>query len=105
MDSYAGAATLEWWANRSTCLGSYEVHVEIEVAGSTWTCRATLAGPLSGDEKEGFDFLMALDPVFTLRLDANGTLLVDVTEVDDGGRLALTAHEAAESGGSRQLWH
>ncbi|MDX2707638.1 hypothetical protein PV350_33045 [Streptomyces sp. PA03-6a] len=103
MDSYAGAATLEWWANRSTCLGSFEVHVEIEVAGSTWTCQATLAGPLSGEE--GFDFLMALDPVFTLRLDANGTLMVDVIAVRDGGRLALTAHEATESGGSRQLWH
>lgn len=65
------------------------MHVEIEVAGSTWTCQATLADPLSGDEKEGFDFLMALDPVFTLRLDANGTLMVDVIAVRDGGRLAL----------------
>ncbi|WP_406262250.1 hypothetical protein OH779_07115 [Actinacidiphila glaucinigra] len=104
MDSYVGAATLEWWANRSTCLGWFDVRIEVGVTGSVWSCSATLADPLHGDRKEVFDFLMALDPVFTLRFDARSSLLVDVALAGDGARLVLTAHAAEESAGSGQLW-
>ncbi|MFB7288788.1 hypothetical protein [Actinacidiphila glaucinigra] len=104
MDSHVGAATLEWWANRSTCLGSFDVRVEVGVTGSVWTCGARLSDPLHGERKEVFDFLMALDPVFTLRFDARSSLLVDVAVAGEGGRLVLTAYEAEESAGSRQLW-
>ncbi|MFF7678475.1 hypothetical protein [Actinacidiphila glaucinigra] len=104
MDSYVGAATLEWWANRSTRLGWFDVRVEVGVTDSVWNCSATLADPLHGDRKEVFDFLMALDPVFTLRFDARSSLLVDVAPAGNGARLVLTAYEAEESAGSGLLW-
>jgi hypothetical protein len=91
MDSYEGPATLEWWANRSTCLGSVAVHVAVCVTGNEWTCEASFSSPLGEDEREGFDFLMALDPVFTLRFQEDSTLVVNVAETTRG-RLTLTAY-------------
>ncbi|MFF7214782.1 hypothetical protein ACFZAU_30280 [Streptomyces sp. NPDC008238] len=96
MESYDGRATLEWWANPSTCLGSFDVHVEAGVTGPAWTRHATFADP-SGDHQEGFDFLMALGPCFTLRFDAGSTVDVHVAVEGDlageGGRLVLSACE------------
>ncbi|MEU4097038.1 hypothetical protein [Streptomyces sp. NPDC026673] len=100
MDGYEGAATLEWWANGSTCLGRIGVRVEIGVVGSAWTCEARFDGPLSADEREAFGFLMDLDPVVTLRFDEGSALLADVVEADPAGCLVLTAHESPESAGS-----
>lgn len=91
MDSYEGPATLEWWANRSTCLGSVAVDVIVRVAGDVWACEASFGTPLTQDEREGFDFLMAMDPVFLLRFEEDSTLLVNVAETDR--RLTLTAYE------------
>jgi hypothetical protein len=99
MDSYEGPATLEWWANRSTCLGSVAVNLTVAVIGTAWTCEASFSNSLTEDEQEGFDFLMALDPVFTLRFEDDSTLVVDVAENESGG-LALTAHESTATSGS-----
>lgn len=105
MDSYEGTATLEWWANRSTCLGRLGVRVAVRVTGNDWTCDAVLEPPLSAEDQENFDFLMKLDPLFTLRLDEGSMLLVNVAAAGEDGRLILTAYETeeAESAGSRQV--
>ncbi|MFC1408575.1 hypothetical protein ACEZCY_04680 [Streptacidiphilus sp. N1-12] len=107
MDSWEGAAELEWWANRITCLDGIGVRVTVCVSGDDWTCDAVFDPPLSRDAQEGFDFLMELDPLFTLRFDEEGTMpteirsfdggstiLVDVSVTEDQGRLSLAAFEA-----------
>ncbi|MER5894408.1 hypothetical protein [Streptomyces sp. NPDC001876] len=107
MDSYAGAATLEWWANRPTYLDRLRVRVAARAAGSGWTCEAILEPPLAADDRESFHFLREFDPHFTLRFDNASTLLVKVVEAGVEGRLILTAAEAdaAESTGIRLLPH
>ncbi|GAA3834422.1 hypothetical protein GCM10022403_079060 [Streptomyces coacervatus] len=103
MDSYEGTATLEWWANGSTCLSRVGVRVAVLVTGNGWTCEALVEPPLSAEDRESFDFLMKLDLLFTLRFDEESTLLVNVAAADDG-RLILTAYQAeADSSGSRQV--
>ncbi|MFD3499387.1 hypothetical protein ACFWWT_30235 [Streptomyces sp. NPDC058676] len=106
MNIHEGTATLEWWANRSTCLSRLGVRVTVRVTGSEWTCDAILDPPVSAEDREGFDFLMELDPLFTLRFDEGSTFLVNVVAAGTDGRLILTAHqaEAAKSadGCSRQ---
>lgn len=94
MDSYEGTATLEWWANGSTCLARLRVQVAVGVAGDNWTSEATYETPLAAEDRESFDFLMHLDPHFTLRFDDASTLLVQVVEAGVEGRLILTAAEA-----------
>jgi hypothetical protein len=105
MDSFEGTATLEWWANRSTCLARLGVRVAVRVTDNDWTCDAVLEPPLTAEDRESFDFLMALDPLFTLRFDEESTLHVNVVAAGTDGRLTLTAHqaEAAESASTRQL--
>ncbi|WP_329023308.1 MULTISPECIES: hypothetical protein [unclassified Streptomyces] len=107
MDSYEGTATLEWWANRSTCLGRLRVRIAVCTAGDNWTCEAALGSPLAAEDKKSFDFLMQLDPHFTLRFDDASTLLVNVVEAGVEGRLILTAAETdtAEPTGTRQIPH
>ncbi|MFE1795007.1 hypothetical protein ACFW9L_02455 [Streptomyces sp. NPDC059517] len=94
MDSYEGTATLEWWANRWTCLGRLRVQVAVRAAGDNWTFEATFESPLAAEDRESFDFLMQLDPHFTLCFDDASTLLVEVVETGVEGRLILTAAEA-----------
>ncbi|MFJ8978935.1 hypothetical protein [Streptomyces sp. NPDC102282] len=107
MDSYEDAATLDWWADRSTCLGRLGVQVAVRTVGNNWTSEATLESPLASEHRESFDFLMRLDPHFTLRFDDASTLLVKVVEAGVEGRLILTAAEAgiAESTGTRHPPH
>lgn len=88
MDRYRGAACLESWANRSTCLGT--VAVQVDVAWSSeggWGATAALTPPLTGEDLEGFEFLMALSPFFTLRFPDDSTFPVGVEAVADGLRL------------------
>lgn len=105
MDSYEGTATLEWWANRSTSLGRVGVRVAVRAVGEDWTCEATFEPPLIEQDRESFDFLMKLDPLFALRFDEESMLLVNVVAAEDDGRLVLSAYqaEAAESASSRQV--
>ncbi|WP_225648850.1 hypothetical protein [Streptomyces solaniscabiei] len=104
MDNYEGLATLEWWANPSTCLGEWGVQVTVRVTGGGWSCDAVLEPPLSAEDREGFDFLMAVDPLFTLRFEEGSTMHVNVIAAGDDGRLTLTACEAdAVSPGTGQL--
>ena len=63
MDRYEGPARLEWWANPSMCIGEYGVDftVTIDQAG-VWRASARFAVELDGEGREGWDFLMELDP-------------------------------------------
>ncbi|MFD0691406.1 hypothetical protein [Actinomadura fibrosa] len=92
MDTYEGAARLEWWANRHTCLCSVNVHVVIVSDASGWRISATLIPPLTGEERESWMFLVALSPYFTLRFDddENATINVRVEEPGEG-ELTLSA--------------
>ncbi|MFC4516357.1 hypothetical protein [Streptomyces ehimensis] len=96
MDTYEGLARLEWWVNRSTSLGGFDVHVTARATSSGWTCDAVFPGPLPEDHREAFDLLMQADPIFTLHFDEGSEILVHVASVRDGGHLALTAYEQAE---------
>jgi hypothetical protein len=79
------------------------VRVAVRVTGNGWTCEAIVEPPLSAEDRDSFDFLMKLDPLFTLRFDEENALLVNVAAGDDG-RLVLTAYQAAaDSAGSRQV--
>ncbi|MGW3247513.1 hypothetical protein [Streptomyces sp. NPDC001070] len=80
------------------------MRVTVRVTGNDWTCDAIFDPPLSSEDREGFAFLVALDPLFILRFDEGSTLLVDAVAAGDGRRLVLTAYqaEAAESAGSRR---
>lgn len=73
------------------------MRVTARATGSDWTCEAILEGPLSVDDQEVFNFLMQADPVFTLHFDEGSAILVNVAMAGDGGRLALTVYEPAES--------
>ncbi|MFX4294187.1 hypothetical protein [Streptomyces bohaiensis] len=106
MDSYEGAATLEWWVNRLTCLGGLRVEVAVRAAGDTWTSEATLEPPLAADDRERIELLMQLklDPHFTLRFDDASTVLRKVVEAGVEGRLILTAAEE-DTAGPTGTWH
>ncbi|WEH43092.1 hypothetical protein [Streptomyces sp. AM 2-1-1] len=106
MDSYEGTVMLEWWANRSTCLGRFGVQV-VRTAEDTWSSKATLESSLTTEDKENLDFLMQLDPHFTLRFDDASTLLVKVVKAGAEGRLRLTAAEGdtTEPTGTRHAPH
>ncbi|MEU2788952.1 hypothetical protein [Streptomyces sp. NPDC007100] len=96
MDTYEGIATLEWWANRSTSLGGFDVRVTISATNDNWTCDATHVTPLTNDDQDVFDTLMQLDPVFTLHFDETNQILVNVAPTKDTDHLTLTAYEPAE---------
>ncbi|MFD7874871.1 hypothetical protein ACFV5G_12320 [Streptomyces sp. NPDC059766] len=97
MDSYEGTATLEWWANRWTCFGRIGVRVTIRVTGNDWTCEATVEPSLPAKDRETFDFLMELDPLFTLRLDEDSTLQVNAVAGQDGRLILIADHAEADS--------
>jgi hypothetical protein len=102
MDSDEGTATLEWWANPSTCLCGFRVRIAVRVTGDDWTCEAIPEPPLSAEDRESLDLLMRLDPLFTLRFDEESMLLVNAVAAGDDGQLLLTASrtEVAESTGA-----
>ncbi len=62
---------------------------------------------LAAEDWESFDFLMQLDPHFTLRFNDESTLLVNVVEAGVEGRLSLTPAEAetGEPTGTRHVPH
>lgn len=92
MDRYEGAARLEWWANRNTCLCSVDVHVVIVNDEAGWRVSATFASPPTTNERESWTFLLALSPYCTLRFDADHDAAIDVhVEEPTEGELTLSA--------------
>ncbi|MFG2750997.1 hypothetical protein [Streptomyces xanthophaeus] len=89
MDRFAGQARLEWWANPSSCLGTYDIDIDITVTvDAVGTLRATGRHAISLDttQREGWDFLMETDPHFTLAFpgEDRGGITVRVVEAENG---------------------
>ncbi|MFJ9520837.1 hypothetical protein ACIRPK_21600 [Kitasatospora sp. NPDC101801] len=99
MHRYQGPATLEWWSNPLTCLGSFRVSLTVSAAGDGWRGVAVPDPDRSDRAREGFDFLLLVDPVFTLRFPDDRTVPVAVTAED--GHLVLGPVEDGGRGGHR----
>ena len=102
MDSYDSTATLEWWANPATCLGSFRVTLTVSVVSGDWKGVAMLDSPRPEADGEGFEFLMRLDPVFTLSFPDDSTTLVNVIAEGASGCLILSAFDSGEPAISRR---
>ncbi|SCD89678.1 hypothetical protein GA0115253_102288, partial [Streptomyces sp. Termitarium-T10T-6] len=100
MDRFVGQARLEWWANQSTCLGTYDIAITVTVdADGEWWATGRQATALHATERESWDFLLEMDPHFSLAFPGEdcGGIMVRVVETDDG---TLTLVKAPEWGGS-----
>lgn len=100
MDRYVGSARLEWRANQSTCLDEYEIDITVTVdAAGAWQASGRHSIALDTTQREGWDFLMAMDPHFSLAFpgEDRGSLMVRVDEAKDG---ALILTEAQDWDGS-----
>src|SRR5262245_10976128 len=91
VDRFEGRCWLDWWVNSSTLLGTAEVNTVITASDTGWDASGHL---ISDDEeqRDGFAFLCALDPVFTLRFPDTSTIAVVVHLADDHHRFTLTEY-------------
>ncbi|MET8976795.1 hypothetical protein ABZX85_14370 [Streptomyces sp. NPDC004539] len=95
MDGFTGRARLEWWANRSTCLEEYGIGITVAVdAAGTWRATGRHADVLDTDRRDGWNFLMEMDPRFSLVFPGgeDSGMSVRVFEAQDG---TLTFVEAS----------
>ncbi|MFB6860873.1 hypothetical protein ACFCZQ_09705 [Streptomyces virginiae] len=103
MDRFVGQARLEWWANHSTCLEMYDIDVTVTV-DAVGKLRATgrHANALDAVQREGWDFLMEMDPHFSIAFpgEDRGGITVRVVEAEDG---TLTLMEAPDWDGSASV--
>jgi hypothetical protein len=73
-------------------LGSAEAIVTVTSSADEWTAQGRLV-TADREEQEGFAFLCALDPVFSLRFDDDRTTSVNVHLLDDDpGQFKLTEY-------------
>lgn len=99
MGGFVGQARLEWWANHVTCLEKYDIDLIVIVdAVGTWRASGRHASALDAAQREGWDFLMEMDPYFSVVFpgEGQGGILVSVVEAEDG-TLMLT--EASDGNG------
>ncbi|MFI1652480.1 hypothetical protein ACH4XT_36885 [Streptomyces avidinii] len=102
MDRFVGQARLEWWANQSTCLEMYDIDITVTV-DAVGKLRATgrhaHAHALDPTQRESWDFLMEMDPHFSIAFPSEdrGGIIVRVVEAENG-TLSLT--EAPDWDGS-----
>ncbi|MGW5669393.1 hypothetical protein [Micromonospora sp. NPDC003776] len=99
MERFEGRCRLEWWANRSTLLGSVEVAVVISPRGASWDAHGRLVDDEESD-REAFAQLCDLDPVFTLRFEDASTVVVIVHSAGEQGRFTLTEYGGPHRQGS-----
>ncbi|WP_030722234.1 hypothetical protein [Streptomyces sp. NRRL F-2580] len=100
MDRFVGQARLEWWANHAMCLEKYDIDITVTVdAVGTWRATGRHASAPDTTQREGWDFLMEMDPHFSIVFPGqdNGEILVRVFEAEDG---TLTLTEAPDGDGS-----
>lgn len=72
-------------------LGSAEAYVTIISSADGWKAQGRLVTD-DLEEREGFAFLCAMDPVFSLRFDDESTVTVNVHPLGDRGRFELTEY-------------
>jgi hypothetical protein len=100
MDRFVGQASLEWWANHATCLEKYAIDVTNTFhTASMWQATGRHAHVLDTAQREGWDFLMEMDPYFSVVFpgEDNNGIFVRVLEAEDG---ALTLMEVPKGGWS-----
>ncbi|MER5642532.1 hypothetical protein ABT095_37050 [Kitasatospora sp. NPDC002227] len=97
MDRYVGQGRLEWWANHSTCLEMYDIDITVTVG--EWRATGRHANTLDRKQREGWNFLMEMDPHFSISFpgEDRGGIMVRVGEAEDG---TLTLTEAPDWDGS-----
>lgn len=103
MDRFVGQARLEWWANPSVCLEMYDIDVTVTVdAAGEWWATGRHAHALDTTQREGWDFLMEMDPYFSVAFpgEDRGGIMVRVVEAEDG---ALTLMQAPDWNGSASV--
>ncbi|MFC8957968.1 hypothetical protein ACFT8P_35915 [Streptomyces sp. NPDC057101] len=103
MDRFVGQGRLEWWANQSTCLEMYDIDITVAVdAVGQWRATGRHANALGAIQKEGWDFLMEMDPHFSIAFpgEDRGGIVVRVVEAGDG---TLTLTEVPDWDGSRNV--
>ncbi|MFF5787241.1 hypothetical protein ACFY8P_20000 [Streptomyces sp. NPDC012693] len=100
MDRFVGQARLEWWANHATCLEKYAIDITntVNTAGM-WQATGRHTRALDTAQREGWDFLMEMDPYFSAVFpgEDNSGIFVRVLEAEDG---TLTLLEVPEGGWS-----
>ncbi|MDX2290917.1 hypothetical protein R6G00_01775 [Streptomyces roseofulvus] len=103
MDRFAGQGRLAWWANHSMCLEMYDIDITVAV-DPIGRRRATgrHAPALDSMQREGWDFLMEMDPHFSVTFpgEERGGFMVRVVEAEDG---TLTLTEAPDWDGSANV--
>jgi hypothetical protein len=72
-------------------LGSAEATVTITSAADGWHANGRLLTDDS-EEREGFAFFCALDPVWSLRFEDGSTITVNVQLLDDPSEFQLTEY-------------
>jgi hypothetical protein len=100
MDRFVGQASLEWWASREICLEKYGIDIIVTVDEvGTWQATGRHANLLDTTQREGWDFLMEMDPHFSVVFpgEDNSGILVRVFEAEDG---TLTLMEVPNGHGS-----
>jgi hypothetical protein len=103
MDRYEGPARLEWWANDSICLDKFEIDITVTVdASGAWHTSGRHSTVLDTTGRKGWNFLMGMDPHFSLAFagEDRGTVMVRVDEAKDG---VLTLSEAPDWDGSGSI--
>ncbi|OPC77012.1 hypothetical protein B4N89_41255 [Embleya scabrispora] len=103
MNRFVGRARLEWWANGSMCLGMYDIDITVTVdAVGGWRGTGRHVEGLGTTEREGWDFLMEMDPLFSLAFpgEDRGGIVVRIVEAEDG---VLTFTEGSDGDGSVNL--
>jgi len=100
MDRFVGQGRLEWWANQSICLEMYDIDITVTVdAVGKWRATGRHANALDATQREGWDFLMEMDPHFSIAFPGEdcGGITVRVVEAEDA---TLTLVEAPDWDGS-----
>ncbi|MFE9820533.1 hypothetical protein [Streptomyces sp. NBC_00236] len=103
MDRFVDQGRLEWWANQSICLEIYDINITAAVdAVGKWRATGRHANVLDAPQREGWDFLMEMDPHFSIAFpgEDRGGLTVRVVEAQDG---TLTLVEAPNWDGSASV--
>ncbi len=96
MHRFMGQGRLEWWANQQICLETYDIDITVAVdAVGQWRATGRHVNALDAPHREEWDFLMEMDPHFSLAFpgEDRGRITVRVVEAEDG---ALTLTEAPD---------
>ncbi|MFI8404962.1 hypothetical protein ACIGG5_32565 [Streptomyces sp. NPDC085463] len=103
MDRFTGRARLEWWANQAICLEAYTIDItdtaDTTGTAGTWQATGRHAPALDSTQREGWGFLMEMDPYFSIVFPGKHSsgILVRVLEAEDS---TLTLIEVPEGGWS-----